>query len=165
MKRAALALMSTLAGLVVLLGFKVTPLAATAASSTPASASTSSATSGSPSAAPGTTGSSSTPTGSSSTTAQTITGQSYSTRYGDVQVQVTLVGTTITDVTPITLPDGNPRDTQINTAATPVLEQEAVSAQSADIQMVSGATYTSQGYVQSLQSALDQVPALTDGQG
>ena len=53
-------------------------------------------------------------------------------------------------------PDGNHRDDEINADALPTLKQETLSAQSADIDMVSGATVTSQGYLQSLQSALDQ---------
>ena len=168
MKRALFAVMSTLAGLVMLLGFKTVPVTASAASATTTSPSTTSSSatgSGSSTSTGSATTSGSSGSSTATTAAQTVTGQAYRTRYGDVQVQVTVVGTKITDVTPVTLPSGNPRDTQINTAAAPVLEQEAVSAQSADVQMVSGATYTSQGYVESLQSALDQVPALRDGQG
>ena len=54
---------------------------------------------------------------------------------------------------------GNREDEQINSYALPVLVQETLDAQSADIDMVSGATVTSDGYLQSLQSALDQVSA------
>ena len=169
MKRAVFAAMSTLAGLVMLLSFKTVPLTtASTATSAPSTASSSPTTgSGSSSATePSTTTSSGSSSSATATTAaQTVTGQSVSTRYGDVQVQITYSGTKITDVTPVTLPSDNPRDVQINAAAIPVLEQEAVSAQSADIDMVSGATYTSQGYIESLQSALDQVPALSNGQG
>ena len=53
-------------------------------------------------------------------------------------------------------PTGNGKDRQINASALPILTKETLSAQSADIDMVSGATVTSEGYVQSLQSALDQ---------
>ena len=53
-------------------------------------------------------------------------------------------------------PSGNPKDDQINSYALPVLIQETLNAQSAQIDMVSGATVTSGGYLQSLQSALDQ---------
>ena len=53
-------------------------------------------------------------------------------------------------------PTENGRDREINQAALPVLVDETISAQSADIDMVSGATYTSEGYLESLQSALDQ---------
>jgi uncharacterized protein with FMN-binding domain len=74
-----------------------------------------------------------------------------------VQVRVSLVNGKISSVTAVEYPDGNGRDQEINSYALPVLAQEAVSANSADIDMVSGATYTSQGYISSLQSALDQV--------
>ena len=63
----------------------------------------------------------------------------------------------ITNATAVTYPQDNPRDQEINSYAIPQLNQEAMSAQSANIDVVSGATYTSQGYQQSLQSALDSV--------
>jgi uncharacterized protein with FMN-binding domain len=67
-----------------------------------------------------------------------------------------VTGGKITDVTAVQYPNGNGRDQQINSYALPVLAQEALSAQSAQIDHVSGATVTSDGYVQSLQSAIDQ---------
>jgi uncharacterized protein with FMN-binding domain len=73
-----------------------------------------------------------------------------------VQVQVTVAGGQISDVQVVDYPDGNGRDRQINQNAIPQLVSETVRAQSAQIDMVSGATYTSRGYVTSLQSALDQ---------
>ncbi|MGB3771233.1 MAG: FMN-binding protein [Rhodococcus sp. (in: high G+C Gram-positive bacteria)] len=91
-----------------------------------------------------------------SAAAQTITGQSVSTRWGPVQVQITVAGGTITDATAVVYPNGNGKDQQINARAVPILESETVSAQSAGIDMVSGATVTSEGYIQSLQSAIDQ---------
>lgn len=78
------------------------------------------------------------------------------TRFGPVQVQVTVTGGAITDVNVLQYPDGNGRDQQINARALPILIDETTSAQSASIDMVSGATYTSRGYLASLQSALDQ---------
>jgi len=78
------------------------------------------------------------------------------TRWGPVQVQLTLAAGKITAVDVVQYPNGNGRDREINADAVPVLVQETISAQSADIDMVSGATVTSTGYVQSLQSALDQ---------
>ncbi len=66
---------------------------------------------------------------------------------------------TITDVEVVQYPSGNREDEQINSYALPRLVQATLDAQSADIDMVSGATVTSEGYLQSLQSALDQVPA------
>jgi len=80
-----------------------------------------------------------------------------STQWGPVQLQLTYSGDTITDVTVLQRPSGNPKDDEINDGALPVLIQETLDAQTADIDMVSGATVTSEGYLQSLQSALDQV--------
>ena len=100
--------------------------------------------------------------GSTTTTAplaagsSTVTGTVAQTRWGPVQVQLTLAAGKITAVDVLQYPDGNNRDQQINDDALPVLVQETISAQNADIDMVSGATVTSTGYVQSLQSALDQ---------
>jgi uncharacterized protein with FMN-binding domain len=110
----------------------------------------------------GSTGTSSTGTtgGTTSTSAQTAdgtyTGQSVSTRFGSVQVQVTVSGGQITDVTAVHLTDRDRRSIDISNRAAPVLRQEVLSAQSTSVRMVSGATYTSEGYLTSLQSALDQ---------
>jgi len=100
--------------------------------------------------------------GSAATTAtpaagsSTATGSVAQTRWGPVQVRLTLANGKITAVDVVQYPDGNGRDQEINADALPVLVQETISAQSANIDMVSGATVTSDGYVQSLQSALDQ---------
>jgi uncharacterized protein with FMN-binding domain len=89
-------------------------------------------------------------------TTRTVTGGVAQTQWGPVQVQLTLKGSTITHVTLLQYPSGNPQDDQINSYALPILIQNTLNAQSAQIDMVSGATVTSTGYVQSLQSALDQ---------
>ncbi|GAA2892521.1 hypothetical protein GCM10010472_58810 [Pseudonocardia halophobica] len=73
-----------------------------------------------------------------------------------MQVTITVADRRITDVAVPQYPDGNGKDQQINASALPVLTKETISAQNADIDMVSGATVTSQGYLESLQSALDQ---------
>lgn len=86
----------------------------------------------------------------------TYTGAASRTPYGTVQVAVTVTGGALADVTALHLTDDGGRSVQISNRAAPVLRQEALAAGSADIQMVSGATYTSQGYITSLQSALDQ---------
>ncbi|TCK60143.1 FMN-binding protein [Curtobacterium sp. PhB136] len=86
----------------------------------------------------------------------TYTGTAVSTRYGDVQVEVIVAGGKLTEVTALQLTDDDPRSSMISAQAAPVLRQEALTAQSAQIDTVSGATYTSDGYIQSLQSALDQ---------
>jgi uncharacterized protein with FMN-binding domain len=89
-------------------------------------------------------------------TKQTYTGSAVSTRYGPVQVQITVANGKITNTSATALPTSRLRDQQINATAVPILNQETLQAQSAHIDMVSGATYTSQGYIRSLQSALDQ---------
>ena len=96
------------------------------------------------------------PQPSGSGTATTVTGSTASTRWGDVQVSITVTDGKITSVDVPEYPTANGKDREINSYALPVLTQETLSAQSADIDMVSGATVTSQGYVQSLQSALDK---------
>lgn len=86
----------------------------------------------------------------------TFTGSSTSTRFGSVQVQITVAGGAITDVTALKLTDADGRSVQISNRAAPVLRQEVLAAQSAQVSTVSGATYTSDAYLTSLQSALDQ---------
>ncbi|MFD7448727.1 FMN-binding protein [Kitasatospora sp. NPDC059827] len=85
-----------------------------------------------------------------------VSGDTINTRYGPVQVQVTLAGSRITGVDVVKYPTEDRRDREINADALPTLNQEAISAQSAGIDAVSGATYTSDGYIRSLQSALDR---------
>ena len=92
----------------------------------------------------------------SSTGGSTYTGDVAQTRWGPVQVAVTVTGGQITSVAVVQYPSGNPEDDRINSYALPILVDETVQAQSASIDMVSGATVTSDGYLQSLQSALDQ---------
>ncbi|QYX81323.1 FMN-binding protein [Streptomyces akebiae] len=86
---------------------------------------------------------------------QVLTGSAIQTDYGPVQVRVTVTDGKITNAEALQQPSGG-RSTQISATAIPKLNQNAVSAGSADIDAVSGATYTSGGYKQSLQSALDQ---------
>ena len=87
---------------------------------------------------------------------RTIDGDVVNTRFGPVQVQITLSGSTITAVKDLQYPNGSGRDIEINDQALPILDQEVLQSQSANIDTVSGATYTSEGYIQSLQSALDK---------
>ncbi len=94
--------------------------------------------------------------GSSGSAASTVTGDVAQTRWGPVQVQLEVSGSTITNVSILQYPDSNGRDVEIANFSLPQLIQETLDAQGDSISMVSGATYTSQGYVQSLQSALDQ---------
>ncbi|MGO4595010.1 FMN-binding protein [Leifsonia sp. 2TAF2] len=96
------------------------------------------------------------PSASASTASTTVTGSAVDTRYGAVQVEVTFSGNTITAVKTVQSPDRDGRDIEINDQALPILEQEVLASQSANIDTVSGATYTSEGYIQSVQSAIDQ---------
>jgi uncharacterized protein with FMN-binding domain len=89
--------------------------------------------------------------------ASTVTGDEVDTRWGPVQVQITVTGGKITNAQAVVYPQDNPRDQEINAYAVPTLQQETVSANSASIDMVSGATYTSTGYITSLQSALNKL--------
>ncbi len=84
-----------------------------------------------------------------------VTGGAVPTPLGPVQVKVVFDGTRITGVDVLEEPDSTPRDEQINAQAVPLLTQETLAAQNANIDAVSGATFTSQGYIGSLQSALD----------
>jgi uncharacterized protein with FMN-binding domain len=90
---------------------------------------------------------------------KTVDGDTVQTRYGPVQLRITLTGGKITQVSVLQAPSDNPRDAEITGFAVPQLTQEALAAQSARIDTVSGATYTSEGYLQSLQSALDKAGA------
>ena len=95
-------------------------------------------------------------TGSSGTTAATtFAGDAVDTRFGPVQVQITVANGTITAVDVLQVPMEDRHDQMINSRAVPVYNEEAVQAQSADIDVVSGATVTWEGYTQSLQSAID----------
>jgi uncharacterized protein with FMN-binding domain len=155
MTKVAVSLVSTAIGLVLLLSFKShTPgapksaLADTGAGSTPA-----------PTAGPGGAG-----TGSPAPRRMkrpqgkhgTFTGDPIDTPYGTMQVAAVVANGKLTSVTVLRHTDVGGRSAQIDAAALPVLKSEAMSAHSANIDVVSGATYTSQGYARSLQSALDK---------
>jgi uncharacterized protein with FMN-binding domain len=115
---------------------------------TPTSAGTAPAATGAPSPA-------STPaTAPAGPKSGTFTGPAVDVSYGLVQVQVTITGGRLTDVKAVQLPSDRSRSRSISSRAAPILRGEALAAQSANIDGVSGATYTSQGYAQSLQGAL-----------
>jgi uncharacterized protein with FMN-binding domain len=94
--------------------------------------------------------------GSSQASGRTYTGDSVDTRWGPVQVQITVESGRITAAEAVVYPNENPRDQEINSYAVPALNSEVVRNQGANIDAVSGATVTSDGYVRSLQSAIDQ---------
>lgn len=89
----------------------------------------------------------------------TVTGDAVGIRWGTVQVQVTIANGQIVDVTALSLPAGDPHSAQLSQRAEPALRSSALSSQSAAIDVVSGATYTSMAYAQSLQAALDAARA------
>ncbi|MDH6124030.1 FMN-binding protein [Kitasatospora sp. GP82] len=153
MRRAVLTGTVTVAGVVLLLSLK--PHGSASAQSAPVIASDSERTAASgPSAAPSPSAGSTTAPAKAGT--RTVTGNAVDTRYGPVQVRITLSGSRITKAEVLQYPSESRHDLEINQYALPQLNQEAISAQSAQIDSVSGATYTSQGYQRSLQSALDQ---------
>ena len=94
-------------------------------------------------------------TGGGTAASTTVDGPVVDTRYGPVQVELVVAGGKISDVVALQLPTGR-RSGQISQSAEPILHDEAVQAQSAKIDLVSGATYTSDAYAQSLQAAIDQ---------
>jgi len=151
-RRIVIAIGTTLTGLVLLLSYPTSlnrggsglALPAGGAGTVPAAAGT-----GGGAAA----GSGAAPAPAASTT---VDGSVERTQYGPVQVRITVAGGKITAADAIQLPHGNSYDEQVDQIAVPMLNQETVAAQSAKIAMVSGATYTSTGYVRSLQSAIDQ---------
>jgi uncharacterized protein with FMN-binding domain len=129
MRRITLWLLSTLAAVVLLFSYR-TSLGAAAPANT-------------------------TPTTTSAGGGTTYKGSVASTRWGDVQVSITVAGGRITAVIVPVYPSSNGRDQQINARALPILTRETIAAQSADIDTVSGATVTSDGYRESLQAAID----------
>jgi uncharacterized protein with FMN-binding domain len=147
MKRAPIVLVATAAGLGATLGFAPHTRAPAAVATTTAAPATPS---------------SSTRSSSSSTTT-TVTGDAAPNQYGNVQLKVTIAGGKITKIEPVQLPSSDPKSSEISTYAEPLLRQSALTKQSANVDAVSGATYTSDSYKTALQSALDKAgfPAST----
>jgi uncharacterized protein with FMN-binding domain len=137
MKKILYALLATVSGLVLLFSYKTSLEVVT------------------PDASPDQSTSNNTPT-QNALRDGTFTGDAVSTRYGPVQARITIAGGVITAADVTQYPSSNGRDRQINGRAVPQLVSETLQAQSSSVDMVSGATYTSTGYVRSLQSAIDQ---------
>ena len=153
MRRIATWFLSTVTVVVLMFGYHTSTNSTLSATSQPAfvgSSSTSGSTSSTTKSNGGSTGN------SNSNTSSTVTGDVAQTRWGPVQVELTVQAGSVTEVRVLQYPTGNSTDEQINSYALPVLIQETLDSQSANIDMVSGATVTSVGYQQSLQSALDQ---------
>jgi len=162
MRRAVLTLGTTAAGLAALLSFKThSPAAAAPVASTP-STPAASPTAPNSAASPKMAGSGTSKAMAGSgaaTAARTVTGSVAMTQFGPMQVKVTLEGQRITQATVVQQTNDGSESQQIDSFSIPKLTSETIAAQSARIDAVSGATYTSQGYIQSLQSALDQAGA------
>ena len=165
LRRGAVALSLTALALVLLGSFKTPDASVSALASTVAASGAAVADPASPTSAGRTSGTAA-GSGTGGTTGTTVssatgtyTGTAIQTRYGAVQVQVTLANGRITAVTTLQAPSSDQHSASISAAAAPILASEALAAQSATIDTVSGATFTSQGYIGSLQSALDQAAA------
>ena len=171
MRRAIITIGGTVAGLAALLAFKSHPVADASAASAPATTPSPTLAAG-PSSAAGrsstdghgrsqshgsaTSSPTSASTSASASASRTVTGTVANTQDGPMQVQIVLTGQRITKVNVLQQTDNGQMSNQIDSFAIPKLTSETLTAQSARIDAVSGATYTSQGYIQSLQSALDQ---------
>jgi uncharacterized protein with FMN-binding domain len=161
MNRAPIVLSATVAGLAVTLGFHAhapasTPPAATAAASSAPAASSSGATA--PSA-------SSSSAKRSATSTNTVTSDVANNQYGNVQLKVTVSNGKVTKIEALQVPQNDRKSAEINAYAVPQLQASALQAQSANIDTVSGATYTSDSYKTALQSALDKAGLSTTSAG
>jgi len=168
-KRAVGSLLTTVVALALLFGFKTPEAPSLTESTSPDTAvvgqpsATIPARTATPTGAPTRT---TTPTSAPPSTATasayvdgTAAGPVVSTRFGDVQVQVTISGGVVSDVTALQLPSGDGNSRRISKVVEPILRDEALTAQTAQIDLVSGATYTSRAYETSLQAALDKAAA------
>jgi uncharacterized protein with FMN-binding domain len=141
MRRAPIAIAATVAGLAAVIGYHPHSRPAAGVAANPPAASTAA------------------PAGSAGVSQ--ATGIDMTNKYGDVQVRVAVTSGRITKVTALRLPGADGKSQQISSFAGPQLAQQAIAAQSASIDGVSGATYTSDSYRTSLQSAIDQLPSTT----
>lgn len=152
MKRALIAVAGTIAGVAWLISYRVTPthVAAVSPSETPSPEAASPPSAASP--APVAAAPSPTPGAGDGT----YTGAAEPNFYGTVQVKVTIKNGRISDVQPLQLPNDRARSAYISQVAGPMLRSEVLQAQSAQIDVISGATYTSEGYAQSVATALSK---------
>jgi uncharacterized protein with FMN-binding domain len=153
MKRIVYAVLATITGLVLLFSYRTSTEAVMPAALEPVAPG---AGAPAPTSSAGATDSGAAAPATSGLVDGTYQGTTASTRWGPVQVQITVAGGRITDAQAVDYPTGNSTDERINSYAIPTLNSEVLDAQDAQIDMVSGATVTSGGYIDSLQSALDQ---------
>lgn len=152
LRRIVLSTAATVSGVVLLLSLK--PHASQQAADASAGSSSRASSSSGPSA--GASASAGTRPRSSGGASRSVDGETVQTRYGPVQVRITLKSGRISAVDALQVPSDNARDQEIAQFSVPQLTQETLDHQSSGIDTVSGATYTSMGYIRSLQSALDK---------
>jgi uncharacterized protein with FMN-binding domain len=152
MRRSPIVLAATVAGTAGVLAFHPhSPAVRTATASTRAATPAATAT-----ASP-------TSTSSSGGVSGTATGDAVPTQYGDAQVRVTVRDGRIVALDALQLQGNDPRSVEISSSAAPILQQEVLSAQSTNVDAVSGASFTSASYLQSAQSALDKLGLKANG--
>lgn len=159
MKRAAIVAGVTAVGAAWLLSYKVAPqqfIASTNLDPSPSPETISPTPSPTPSATPPRKSTPTPPASPTPSTSGTFTGSDFPNRFGDVQVRVVVSHGRVTDVQALQLPSDRAQSAYISQVAGPLLRAEALKAQSAQIDIISGATYTSQSYAQSLETALQQ---------
>lgn len=149
MKRSVIATGAAMVGVAWLLTYKVSPHAAGSVALAPPSP-------GASTASPGAGGSAPSPSPSPTGISGTFTGSDFPNRFGDVQVKVVISNGRITDVQAVQMPSDREQSAYISQVAGPMLRSEVLQAQSAQIDIISGATYTSESYAQSVESALQQ---------
>ncbi len=160
-RRALAASVGTVAGVAALLWFKTTPLprrvevGTTPGTGTTASPGANDSAPTSPPTQPPATGPATTTPSTAAGGTRVVEGTPVENRYGVVQVEVKLQGNRIVDVTPLQMPNDRPRSADISEQAAPLLHDEVLQAQSAQIDIIGGATYTTESYAESLQAALD----------
>lgn len=162
--RAAVTIIATVIGVVLMISFRTPPSSAIGAGAAlpaqPSPSASSNPDSSTASGAPPNGGASPTPSPASSGEKNgTFTGQDVPNQFGDVKVQVVISGGRITDVKALQYPTDRARSAEISYQALPLLREEVLQAQSAQIDILGGATFTSESYAESLQSALDQAHA------
>ena len=157
MKRALVVGTGTVAGVAAVLALNPEVASVAAGTTTTRATAAAPAAATEPAGASGSTSSRSTSSGSTSsrsTAATTIAGSTVDVGYGTVQVQATLEGGRIVDIQALALPQNDGHSARISQQAFPMLVRQALAAQSSQISGVSGASYTSYGFVESLKAAL-----------
>jgi hypothetical protein len=155
-RKIVVALVGTVAGLLGLFSYHTSLAGAGSVTTAPALGATTAPTATGGSSSGGLSSGGSSSGGSSAGGSRTVTGAVAQTRWGPVQVRLKISGGKITAADAVQYPNGNGMDQRINSYALPVLAREVLAAQSGNIDLVSGATVTSDGYVTSLQSAIDK---------